>query len=122
MNPSSTKGQKIRVVLLESSRIVAQLFGHALKRDRFEVVYAGSASMEAIAVAAKETTDVAVISATLDGHPRKGFDVARTLRSSCPGVRIISLLDHPAREIVLEAFQSGARGLFCKSEPLPALS
>ncbi len=122
MNPGSAKASKIRVVLLESSRIVAQLFGHALKRDKFEVVYAGSSSMEAVSAAAKHAADVAVISAAVDGHARKGFDVTRTLRSSSPGVRIIALLDHPTREAVLEAFQSGARGIFCKSEPLRALS
>ncbi len=122
MNRNNPKVSRIRIVLLDSTRIGAQLFANALKRDRFETVYAGSCSMEAIGAAGKDAADIAIISTNVDGHTGKGFEVLRSLRSASPNVRTIALFDHPTRDAVLDAFRSGARGLFCRNESLPALS
>jgi DNA-binding NarL/FixJ family response regulator len=122
MISKTVKSKRIRVVLLESNRIAAQLFAHALKRDRFEIVYAGSSSIEAIAAASRDAAEVAIVSANLDMHHGNGSEVIRSLNSACPKIRIIALIDQATREPVLEAFRSGARGLFCRTEPLRALS
>lgn len=122
MSPDNSKSSRIRIILLDSSRIGSQLFANVLKKDRFEIVYAGSCGLEAITVASRGLADVAIVSTTVEGCPGKGYDILRSLRSGCPRVRTISLIDHPEQEAVLEAFRSGARGLFCRNESLPALS
>src|SRR5207248_10587840 len=66
--------------------------------------------------------DVAIISEQLQGNPGKGLEVLRELRLAVPGTRIVMLLDSAERGLVVEAFRSGARGIFCRSDPLKMLT
>jgi DNA-binding NarL/FixJ family response regulator len=47
--------------------------------------------------------------------------VLRKLRNTRPDLKAIVLLDSSKRENVLQAFQAGARGLFCRSQPVKML-
>jgi DNA-binding NarL/FixJ family response regulator len=58
---------------------------------------------------------VAVISAGLSGESSKGCEIARELQLASPSTRTILLMDHPHREVVVEAFRAGARGVFCRA-------
>jgi DNA-binding NarL/FixJ family response regulator len=66
-------------------------------------------------------TDVAVISVELDGATQKGLQLARTLHTRYPDVRIVVLLDVGSRETVIASFRCGAMGVFCRTEPLSEL-
>lgn len=113
----------IRVLAADSTRMNSQLLTSALERDkRFEVLEPVSDTKAIIAAVMEEKPAVVMISAHLDDDPRKGFEVARELRALRPETRVVMLLDHSDRSLVVEAFRVGARGVFCRSESMKALA
>ncbi len=113
----------IRVLAADSTRMNSQLLTSALERDkRFEVLEPVSDTRAIIAAVMEEKPAVVMISAHLDDDPRKGFEVARELRALRPEARVVMLLDHSDRSLVVEAFRVGARGVFCRSESMKALA
>jgi two-component system nitrate/nitrite response regulator NarL len=108
----------IRVLIAERNRMTSQLLAESLQRDsRFRVVGVSTAA-ELLSMATARKTDVAVISADFASAARKGLQVARALNAGQPNVRIVILLDAPTRESVIASFHSGARAVFCRTEPL----
>ena len=61
---------------------------------------------------------VAVISAELDSQPTKGMHLARALRARNRSLSIVILLESLEREKVIASFRSGAKGVFCRTEPV----
>ena len=119
-HPSGSDQKMIRVLVADSTRIHTQLLADALKRDpNLEVV--GSHSADLIANATLYNIDVAVVSSNLDENPLRGFEVLRKLRVALPKIRTIVLLDSSKREVILEAFQAGAKGVFSRHESLETL-
>jgi DNA-binding NarL/FixJ family response regulator len=57
----------------------------------------------------------------MNEEPLHGFEVLRKLRAASPKVKAIVLLDSSKREIILEAFQAGAKGVFSRNESLETL-
>jgi two-component system nitrate/nitrite response regulator NarL len=115
--------QVIRVLVVDNTRIHAQLLADALKRDpALEVVGAVSHSGEFVEMVRSQRIDVAVIGCNLDEQPLHGIEVLRQLKSSWGSIRPIILLDSSKREVVIEAFRAGARGLFTRHEALEMLS
>lgn len=111
----------IRVLAADSTRMNSQLLTTALERDkRFQVL--DSPADTVIAVVAKEKPAVIVISAEIDGNPRRGFELAREIHSLHAQTRIVMLLDSSERGQVVEAFRAGARGVFSRSESLKSLA
>ena len=44
------------------------------------------------------------------------------LRVSFPAIRVIVLLKLASRDLVIDAVRAGAEGVFCRTEPIRALS
>ncbi len=65
--------------------------------------------------------DVVVLASNLDEQPLRGIEVLRELRNARPDLRAVNLLDSSKREVVVEAFRAGARGLFSRHESLETL-
>jgi two-component system nitrate/nitrite response regulator NarL len=117
-SPPFKRGDRIRVLIAERNCMAGQLLAESLERDsRFQVM-TKSAPTEILEMVTKHEVDVAVISADFDFGTRKGFQLARTLNASGFGGSIVILLDVPERESVIAAFHSGARAVFCRTEPL----
>lgn len=115
--------QLIRVLAADSTRMNSQLLAAALERDkRFQVLAPVSEAKTMVAAVVKDKPSVVVISAELEDNPRKGFEVAREVRTARPETRVVMLLDASERSQVVEAFRAGARGVFCRSESLKALA
>jgi DNA-binding NarL/FixJ family response regulator len=113
----------IRVAVADNARIHAQLLADALKRDpQLEVIAAISHARELVELAATAEIDVAVIGCNLDEQPLHGIEVLAELKAARPAIRPIVLLDSSKREVVLQAFRAGARGLFSRHEALETLS
>ena len=113
----------IRVLAADATRMNSQLLAAALERDkRFQVLDPVGDARGIIATVEKEKPAVVVISAELDEDKRKGFEIARELRSLHPETRVVMLLDASERGQVVEAFRTGARGVFCRSESLKSLA
>jgi two-component system, NarL family, nitrate/nitrite response regulator NarL len=112
----------IRVLIADNTRIHSQLLADAMKRDRrIQVLAAVSSYREFLELAARLPFDVVLISSNLDEQPSRGFELLRALRALRPNVPAIMLLDSSRREIVLEAFRAGARGIFAKDGQSRAL-
>lgn len=110
----------IRVVVADSTHIHTQLLTNALEQDHgLGVVAANSTNLVEIATSHK--AEVCVVSSHLDEDPVRGFEVLRKLRGALPRIKAIVLLDSSKREIILEAFQAGAKGVFSRNESLETL-
>lgn len=100
----------------------SQLLAEALSQNpEIEICGAYSASKTALAATAREHPQVVVLSSQLDDTESKGFEVARALRSLQSGVRVVMLLDSSEPAKVVEAFRSGAKGVFCRNQSLQSL-
>ena len=118
----SSGEETIRVLVADDTRIHTQLLADALRRDRYlEVISSPSHSRDLIEVAGMHHFDVLVISSNLDEEPLRGFEVLRGLRVARPDLRSVMLLDSSKREAVLQAFRSGARGIFSRHDSVETL-
>jgi two-component system nitrate/nitrite response regulator NarL len=114
---------KIRVLAADNTSMNTQLLVEALAREgQFSVTGSPSKPAEIIARAKKELPHVALISARQGDHGAAGFALCREIRSASPATRVILLLDSSEREPVIEAFRSGARGVFSRTESLRLLA
>jgi two-component system nitrate/nitrite response regulator NarL len=111
----------IRVLVADSTPLTGQLIADALRKDRGLTVTNAEAN-SVIFVATTLKPDVAIVSEQLQGKPGKGFEVLRELRVAVPRARTVMLFDTGNRDLVVEAFRSGARGVFCRQETLKMLT
>ena len=113
----------IRVLVADRTRMNSQLLVDALARDQnFRVTEAEPTEAAILAAAGNQNPDVILLSAILEDSPTQGSHVARRLRAAYPQLRIVMLLDASEPELVVEAFRAGARGVFCRTEPLNNLA
>src|SRR5438105_10648843 len=111
---SSTE-QGIRILVADNTRMHAQLLADAIRRDaHLNVIACVSESSDLIASADFYDLDVALISSGLDAKTGRGFQVLREVHLLRPSLRVVMLLDSSHREDIIEAFQSGARGIFSR--------
>jgi DNA-binding NarL/FixJ family response regulator len=97
------------------------LIAERLQRDRsLEVVDASGRSV--FTLATNLTAQVGIISSQLDGKVGKGFEILERLRTLVPQTRVIMLLDHDDPDSVVAAFRGGARGVFCRDNPVQLMS
>ena len=64
---------------------------------------------------------LALINATVSDDPLGGFHLVRDVRDMHPEVSVIVLLDALERDLVVEAFRSGANGVFCRADSFQSL-
>jgi two-component system nitrate/nitrite response regulator NarL len=118
----SSNGQKIRVLVGDNTRIHTQLLAEALKRDQtLDVLSLDTDSRGLAATASIHGIDVLVISSNLDEEPHRGFEVLRELRALHPELRAVMLLDSTKRDVIVDAFRSGAKGIFSRRESVDTL-
>jgi two-component system nitrate/nitrite response regulator NarL len=115
--------ERCAVLVSESSRMACQLLANALRRSpyRFEVVAECTTLAEVMAAAAEFHPDVAVLSADLQNDLGGNQQVLRQLRTQHPSVRTIVLLNTPDRELIVDAFRCGAKGIFYRAASVSTL-
>jgi DNA-binding NarL/FixJ family response regulator len=100
----------------------SELLAHALGRSggfSFEVTaYSANEILDGLA---KHHPEVAVISANMENVPRAGLKVLREIRQRFPEVRPILLVDARERDLIVQAFRDGAKGIFSRTEPFQSL-
>lgn len=115
-------GNAIRVLVVDDTRIHTQLLADALRRDPgLEVVSSPSHSKDLVEFSRLNAIDVLILSSNLDEQPLRGCVALRELRVKCPAVRAVMLLDSSRREVVLQAFRAGARGILSRHESVETL-
>jgi len=113
MHESGQPGHVIRVLVADSSPFHTQLLAGALKRDPDFQVHSSDLSAAALAVASTgQPIDVFVLSASAEGDSQRGLKILQELRETNPQARAVMLLDSSKPESILEAFRTGARGVF----------
>jgi len=113
----------IRVAVADATRMNSELTVGALKRSHssFEVHRLTSSSLVAFGELQKFRPDVAVISARLEDGPLTGFNILHQLRASELNAPTVMLLDSTERDLVVDAFRGGARGVYCRGYSFNAL-
>src|SRR5271165_5703771 len=103
----------IRVAVADATRMNSQLIVSALKRchSNFDVQAVTSNSLVASDELQEYRPDVAVISARLEDGPLTGFKILHQLRAYESKTPTVMLLDATERELVVDAFRGGARGV-----------
>jgi two-component system nitrate/nitrite response regulator NarL len=115
--------QAIRVAVADATRMNSQLTVGALKRSHsnFDVHALTSNSSTAFSELESYRPDVAVISARLEDGPLTGFKLLHQLRAAEMKTPTVLLLDSTERELVVDAFRGGARGVYCRGYSFNAL-
>src|SRR3954464_10387278 len=105
-----------RVVLVDDHELIRQGLRRAFEaQPDFEVVGEAGTVAEALATIAELTPDVAVLDVKLpDGG---GLDVARSLRSSQPGLGIVMLTMYAGDDHLFGALDAGASAFVAKDAP-----
>jgi len=123
MQPMGSGENHIRVLVAVNTRIQTQLLAEALARDpRLNTLPAPESDPELIRTAAAHSIDVAIIGCCLEEQPLRGLEVLRNLRAVQPSVQSVMLLDSSRRELVLEAFRAGAKGVLGRQESIETLA
>jgi len=113
----------IRVLAADSTSMNTQLLVEALARDgSFTMDGSASHSAEILSWAKAERPHIALISARKAEDGTAGFALCREICLASPATRVIMLLDSSERTPVIQAFRSGARGVFSRTESLKLLA
>jgi DNA-binding NarL/FixJ family response regulator len=117
------QSERIRVLAVDSTRMSSQLLAESLAQDgQFEVSGIepkGSSILEAVA---QKKPHVVLVSSTLEESATMGFDLTRRVRAAHPQTRVILLMDTSNASAVVEAFRSGAQGVFSRTESSKSLA
>ena len=104
------------IVLADSSRMGCQLLADTIqRRNHFRVVGSATTREEVISAVRKLHPDIAVISSRLQDGAFAGLLALLELHISQSRPGVIMLLDDDRQELVVEAFRTGARGVFCRT-------
>ena len=107
----------IAVLVADSNQMQCQLLARALRRrPEFDVSSCGGEMEDILGALGPSTVHVAILNAD---HSRDGWQYMSTVRRLHlihPEIAKVLLVDPHERELVINAFRSGARGLFCFSD------
>jgi len=115
------KPMPIAIFVADRNVMSSQLLAESLARDSRFKVAAVAPAPNILSLPTPSKPAVAVISAELDSGPTKGMHLARTLHARNRDLSIVILLESLERGKVIASFRSGARGVFCRTEPVAEL-
>src|ERR1700731_730503 len=115
---------KFSVLIADADLMSAHLLAAELARGRQDISIAGvsSGSAETIRELEKRQPDVALINIHLQDGQMTGYRVLQSLPVTCPKTAAIMMVPVCDRELVIDAFRGGARGIFCRVHSLKLLS
>jgi DNA-binding NarL/FixJ family response regulator len=117
MSLSSGTSDAVGILVADSNRMQAQLLSTALRRHPEFHVRTCSMDLQSIAQAvAAEPPLVALLSFGSQPNLGANFAALRQFHLSHPAVGKVLLIDAFEREVVIGAFRSGARGIFCLTD------
>ena len=102
----------------------AHLIADGLTRGRNDIVVVAvsNSSDETIRELEKSQPDIALINAHLHDGRRRGYHVLQYLQMLSPKTAAIMLIPDSERDLVVDAFRGGAKGVFCRLQPIKLLS
>lgn len=120
---SEPLNESISVLIADADRMSAHLIADGLTRGRHDisVVAISNTSAEAIRQLESNQPDVALINAHLDDGPLTGYQVLQRLQLICQKTVAIMMIPGTERDLVIDAFRGGARGVFCRIQSIKLL-
>lgn len=113
----TSKRSNISVLVANPHSMARELLVGALNRHgNFEVVDSATTALEVLEGVKSANPNVVLITATLADGPLSGLGALRQIREYFQDVRSVILLDAPERNLVVDAFRAGARGVFFLSQ------
>jgi two-component system nitrate/nitrite response regulator NarL len=121
---SSPSREAISVLIADADNMSAHLIADELTRGRQEisVIAVSNTSGEAIYELDRKRPDIAVINAHLDDGPMTGYLVLQHLQLPSNKTMAIMMIPDSDRELVVDAFRGGARGVFSRFQSIKLLS
>ena len=118
--PTSTS---ISVLIADADRMSGHLIADGLTRGRhdIDVVAISNNSIETIRALEKNRPNIALINVHLEDGRLSGYNVLQSLQSYSPKTAAIMLIPDSERDLVVDAFRGGARGVFCRLQPIKLL-
>jgi DNA-binding NarL/FixJ family response regulator len=117
-----TANSPISILIVDSNILLCTLVVQALKRFKdLRVVVCAGESKDVLEILSTTPVDVALIGADLRNCPMGGFGLVRQIRVAYPNIRTILLLDQLEKDLVVDAFRAGARGVLNRSTEFKTL-
>ena len=119
--------RSIRVVVCDSTPMSAEALTHGLRDSTISSANSigvcgwTSCSQEILTLAATAVPDVAVIALALAAGRGAGLSIIEALQHSVPSTKSVLLVDTYTRDVVVDAFRAGAKGILDRSRDLDAL-
>lgn len=112
----------IQLLIAGDSRMDCQLLTTSFARCRsmFDICCATTHS-EVLSRMNTHRPEVALVSEGLADGSLSGYRVLSDLRKTYPETRVIVLLRSDREDLLVDAFRAGAKGVFCRTEPIEAL-
>lgn len=113
--PVSKEADPIKVLVADGDPMVSRLLTNQLKRHpQFEVAPCAGEVARVLEETAHSRPSVALIGADLMNGPLAGFGLLRQLTAGHPSVKSVLLLSQDEPNLIVDAFRSGARGVFSR--------
>jgi DNA-binding NarL/FixJ family response regulator len=107
----------ITVLVADADVMACRLLASGLRRYRqLRVVEFRLPDGDILKRLSETCPDILLVGTTFADGPLSGFVLAREVRKNFPDIRIVVLLESSQRALVVEAFRSGAKGVFCRSD------
>ena len=121
--PALSNG-RVSVLIADADLMSAHLLAGELARGKQDISVVGVSndSAEAIRELEKRQPDIALINTHLQDGKMTGYRVLQSLPISCPKTAAIMMIPVSDRELVIDAFRGGARGIICRVNALKLLS
>lgn len=111
----------IRVLVWDTCLMHTRLLADAMRRDATLDVVAADSPETLVGTVLRSSADVLVISSTLGERRLGGFEVFQQISVVSPKTSGVLLMDSFQSDLVLEAFRSGAHGVFNRRESIDQL-
>ncbi|MGA7795712.1 MAG: response regulator transcription factor [Candidatus Acidiferrales bacterium] len=114
----------ISVLIADADRMSAHLIADGLTRGRNDIVVVAvsNSSAETIRELEKNQPDIALINAHLHDGCLRGYHVLQYLQMLSPKTTAIMLIPDSDRDLVVDAFRGGAKGVFCRLHSIKLLT
>ncbi|HLW88277.1 MAG TPA: response regulator transcription factor [Terriglobales bacterium] len=109
------------MLVADSVSMSCHLLADALERSALYSALAAATPKKVLQLLEKDRFDVLLLGSAFSTDPMESIRFVSQLRTAHPAVGVVVLLDTMDRNLVVEAFRSGARGVFSRSESFEAL-
>jgi len=107
----------LRVIISDRDSMGSDLIADALSRDgRCEAIAVQPADV--LAALAKNHVDLVVLGVAAGSDGEWGFSLSEAVGRAYPNTYVVILLDQSSHDAVINAFRSGARGVFSRQRPM----